>query len=160
MTQQVRWILTAAVLVAALVLGWLGYLTNGAVIYWATESEVETLGFHVYRATSPEGPWEQVTQEIIPSSGDPFSGSSYQFHDETVEFGQIYYYQLEELESNGTFNRLPDLATFDAGSTLQAWPNIVNWPMVTALIGALAIIWLLPDARRTPAPVVAEQREP
>jgi hypothetical protein len=145
MTMVLRVLATVLVLVAAAALWVSGTLmrTPEAIITWSTESEVNTAGFHVYRATQPDGPYERVTTELIPSSPDAFTGGEYQFRDPTVEAGTTYYYQLEELETTGTFTRLPDVVEYVA----QEEPN---WVVVIALLAALMLIWLLPGpARRT-----------
>ncbi|MBA3533573.1 MAG: hypothetical protein H0T73_16765 [Ardenticatenales bacterium] len=116
-----------------------GYLVQEpqAIIRWETESEVETLGFHVYRATEETGSYARVTEKLIPSSGDPFTGSAYEFRDPTVQAGQTYFYQLEELETSGTFTRLPDIVRFEARRE-------ANWWLVLLLIALFLAICFLP----------------
>lgn len=116
-----------------------------AVIRWTTESEVDTAGFHVYRATSEEGTYERITEQLIRGEGDPFSGSEYRYEDRSVEPGQSYFYQLEELETSGVFTRLEETVRYDARET-------VNWPLVFALVVALLAPLLLIWSHTTPAP--------
>jgi hypothetical protein len=118
--------------------------TPEVILTWTTESEVETAGFHVYRATAEEGPYERVTRSLIPSSGDPFTRSNYEFRDTGVEPGQTYYYQLEELETTGRFNRLPDIAPSRASRE-------PDWRWLTPLLAALLLVWLLPSPSRSRA---------
>ncbi|MDQ4075822.1 MAG: hypothetical protein M3220_06185 [Chloroflexota bacterium] len=150
MTKLVRLLLTSLIVITAVVLGLMGYLTEEpeAIIQWSTESEVETAGFHVYRATSEAGPYERVTGALIPSSGDPFSGAEYEFRDADIEPGTTYYYQLEELETNGNFTRLPETVSFEAQGGPLAMFSYLNWGVVTILLGALLIVWLLPSRPR------------
>jgi hypothetical protein len=155
----IRVVLTGLLLVVAVVLGMMGYLTEEpeAIIEWSTESEVETAGFHVYRAPSSDGPYERVTESLIPSSGDPFSGAEYRFTDPNISEGEVYYYQLEELETNGTFTRLPDTVRFEVESGPMFIFNNLNWPVVTGLLGALLVLWLLPSPRKSQAAEEMEQ---
>lgn len=139
MSSMLRVVATLLVIGAAALLWFQGALTETpeALITWSTESEVDTAGFHVYRATVPEGPYEKVTERLITSAGDPFTGSSYEFRDPTVTSGTTYYYQLEELETTGNFNRLEDTVEYRA--TLAP-----NWILVSVLLVALLFIWLIP----------------
>jgi subtilisin family serine protease len=80
--------------------------TTGIVLEWETATELDTLGFHVYRADSPGGPQTRLTADLIPSAmpGSPM-GASYQFVDDTASAGQTYTYWLEaiDLEGQSTF---------------------------------------------------------
>ena len=143
-----RVILTVVVLAAAVGLYFTGYLTETpeAIITWTTESEVNTAGFNVYRSTSETGPWEKVTQSLISSTApDDFTRATYEFRDPNVEAGTTYYYQLEELETTGNFNRLPDTVTYIA----QLQPN---YPYVVGLFAVILLLWLIPTpSRREPS---------
>lgn len=135
-----RVVLTIVVLITAIALYFTGNLTTTleAIIRWETETEVNTAGFHVYRSESADGPWERVTSSLIPSkSEDAFSGASYEFRDPNVEQGKTYFYQLEELETSGNFNRLPDTVQYDATPT-------INYPIAIALFAVVLLIWLVP----------------
>lgn len=147
MTTAARLLLTLTALAVVGLLSLTGTLSllvpREALILWSTESEVETAGFHVFRATDPEGPYEQLTTDLIPSAGDPFSGGSYRYTDRDVALGQTYYYQLEELELTGNFIRLEDTITYRPNPS-------PNWSIALPLLAALLAIWLLPERRRPP----------
>lgn len=150
MTTPARLLLTLLALAVVGLLALTGALSlvvpREALILWSTESEVETAGFHVFRATSPDGPYEQVTTDLIPSAGDPFSGGSYRFTDREVKLGQTYYYQLEELELTGNFIRLDETITYRPAPA-------PNWIVVLPLLAGLLLIWLLPDRRPAAAAI-------
>jgi hypothetical protein len=76
------------------------------VIEWETASEMDTVGFLIFRSLNSEGPFEIITTTPIPSSTDPLVGGSYQYTDSNVIAGQRYYYQLIEIETNGKENLL------------------------------------------------------
>lgn len=124
-----------------------GYLTQKpeAIITWSTESEVETAGFHVYRANQEDGPYEKVTTNLIESKGDPFTGGEYEFRDSNVEAGQTYFYQLEELETTGNFTRLPDIVRFDARSGIYGFIDNMNWNLLSIFLLLLFAVWLWPQ---------------
>jgi len=75
---------------------------QGAVdLSWTTASELQNLGFHVYRAASAEGPFERITSSLIPGLGSSPTGSSYRYRDPGLVDGQTYYYRLEDIETTG-----------------------------------------------------------
>ena len=150
MSDRVRVILSLLLGLVAIALFFLGYLTQPveAIIRWSTESEVDTAGFHVYRATEIDGEYERVSTELQPSSGDPFSGASYTYTDDTIEPGQTYYYQQEEFETTGTVTRLVDTVAFESPAGVMRILAMMNWTVVSGLLVALAGIWLLPGPRR------------
>jgi hypothetical protein len=97
------------------------------VIEWSTETEVNTIGFNLYRAESPEGPFTRVNDQLIPSSPDPLVGGHYVYTDTQVAAGRTYYYELEDVEANGISTRHGPIAV-----TVQ--PALPTW--VWGLIGA------------------------
>lgn len=72
----------------------------GAVIVrWETAGEVDTNGFHLYRATT--GAREdavRVTSAMIPAKGP--NGGEYEYTDTAVVAGVTYFYWLIEVENN------------------------------------------------------------
>jgi hypothetical protein len=72
------------------------------VVNWDTAGGLDILGFHIYRATSPDGRRERLTAGLLTSHA-PGSASDghYQYVDETTRAGATYYYWLEELDVNG-----------------------------------------------------------
>lgn len=75
------------------------------VVTWQTESELDTMGFNIWRSESPVGPTTRLNPEMIPAHhpGSPF-GSSYEFRDSEITMGIAYYYWLEDLEFGGGTN--------------------------------------------------------
>ena len=75
---------------------------DGAVeLGWETASELNNLGFHVYRATTSEGAYERVTARAIPGLGSSPVGARYSFRDTGLTNGVTYYYKLEDIETTG-----------------------------------------------------------
>ena len=74
---------------------------EGIRIHWSTESETETVGFHVLRAGDQEGPYLRVTSDLIPAKGSGSSGCSYTYLDRGIQPEQVYWYKIEELSLTG-----------------------------------------------------------
>ena len=90
---------------------------DGAVdLDWETASELDNLGFHLYRSTA--GPYERITARAIPGLGSSPVGANYSYRDTGLTNGVTYYYKLEDIETTGrtTFHG-PVLATPEAGAS-------------------------------------------
>lgn len=70
-------------------------------IEWSTASELDTVGFNLYRSDNPEGPFEIINASLVPSSVDPMTGGEYEYEDKSVTPGITYYYRLEDVEMDG-----------------------------------------------------------
>ena len=81
---------------------------------WETASELDVLGFNLYRAQSQEGPETLINDSLVPSQapGSPV-GASYAYDDETAAAGTTYYYWLEavDVQGNGTRQGFASAAT-------------------------------------------------
>jgi hypothetical protein len=71
-------------------------------VEWETAMEIDTVGFDLYRAQSPGGPYAKLNASLIPSQspGSVF-GATYAWLDEDVQGGITYYYKLEDVEIGG-----------------------------------------------------------
>ena len=81
--------------------------SNGAVdLAWRTGSEVDNLGFHLYRSLAADGPWTRLTPSLIPSQGFSAMGASYTWRDTGLQNGIRYFYRLEDVDtrSHSTFH--------------------------------------------------------
>ncbi len=71
-------------------------------VQWETASEVDNLGFHVWRATSANGQRKRLTAQIIPGQAPgSTSGGHYQYLDETALPGLTCYYWVEQVGVDG-----------------------------------------------------------
>ena len=69
---------------------------EGGVVHlsWKTECERDTGCFWIERATSKNGPWERITDDI-PSKGSSTSGAKYEVVDEGYGGGRVFYRLME-----------------------------------------------------------------
>ena len=107
-------------------------------INWETATEQDTVGFNVYRSTSPQDDFDLVNSDrLIDSDGGPVSGAQYTYVDHEVEPGETYFYVLEEIEIDGSQNRYSeDILQYSVPDT--SW-----WAVGLALCSAIFGIVML-----------------
>lgn len=70
---------------------------------WQTTSEVNNLGFNVYRSSTVEVPTMPQNGALLPSQGPGSTqGFAYEWLDSTAESGILYHYWLEDVDRDGT----------------------------------------------------------
>lgn len=75
---------------------------NRIVLHWETESEVDTLGFNIWRGTQCNAAAAaRVNPSLIPATGQGAIGSSYDHADTDVEQGVLYDYRIEDVDNAG-----------------------------------------------------------
>ena len=75
---------------------------HGAVeLRWETASELDNLGFHLYRAVTEEGPYQRITASLIPGLGSSPAGARYTYRDAGLTNGSSYVYRLEDIDTSG-----------------------------------------------------------
>ena len=88
---------------------------------WRTASELDNLGFHVYRGLAEDGPWTRVTTSLIPGLGSSATGQAYAFQDKGLANGTRYYYRLEDVDAaSRTTSHGPVSAVPQAGGSSGA----------------------------------------
>jgi hypothetical protein len=58
---------------------------HGIELVWTTESEIDNLGFNLFRSDSDSGPWIQINGALIPGAGRSSEPIDYIFFDNRVE---------------------------------------------------------------------------
>ncbi|MFQ5518190.1 MAG: DUF2341 domain-containing protein, partial [Acidimicrobiia bacterium] len=76
-------------------------LDEAVELRWETASELDNLGFHLYRSSSEEGSYERITETAIPGLGSSPVGAKYDYRDTGLTNGVTYYYKLEDIETTG-----------------------------------------------------------
>ena len=82
----------------------------GVRLEWATESEIDMIGFQIKRADHSAGPyetidlvWEGQTVNFVPALGmPPTGGAVYEVWDVAAAGGQVYWYMLVAVELGGS----------------------------------------------------------
>jgi hypothetical protein len=73
---------------------------------WETATEVDNVGFNVYRGLTNGGPWTKLNSGVIPSQVAPGSpvGAAYEWVDSAAPTGAVYYL-LEDVDTHGVITR-------------------------------------------------------
>jgi len=75
---------------------------NGNItLKWITESEIENLGFNIYRSTNENGEFVMLNAELIAGAGSSSEKHEYSYVDQDVKNGITYWYKLEDIDYNG-----------------------------------------------------------
>ncbi len=78
---------------------------NRAYLQWTTQSEVNNLGFEVYRSLNKEGEYQLIASyqnyENLRGAGNSNTPHQYAFTDANVSNGITYYYKLADVTMNG-----------------------------------------------------------
>jgi len=75
------------------------------ILKWRTESEINNLGFDVYRSESRDGKYVKVNPVYIKGAGTDATPHDYKFVDESAVVGKTYYYYIEDISFSGERNR-------------------------------------------------------
>ena len=127
-------------------------LAEGAILLeWETATEIDNLGFNLYRAKSSTDSRTQLNESLLPSqSPGSMLGATYGFRDETVTEGVAYYYWLEDVDLyGGGTSHGPLGIKFAPGSSVIAFSSSQTWPTsernllstVVLLVGLAAAAW-------------------
>lgn len=68
---------------------------------WVTESEIENLGFNLYRSLEKRGVFTQINDRLIPGHGSTSEQHEYSYVDHNVVNGVTYYYKIEDVDYAG-----------------------------------------------------------
>ncbi len=75
---------------------------EGAYLQWETSSELDVIGFYVYRRSLPSGEWQLLNQDMIYAQAPgAISYAHYEWTDSPLPLGQPFEYLLETVLTNG-----------------------------------------------------------
>ncbi len=74
---------------------------RGEVIAWETASEIDTIGFNLWRSDTEDGEYTLINDAFIPSLGTPAMGASYEYIAPAGCPTQDCFYKLEDIDSAG-----------------------------------------------------------
>ena len=68
---------------------------------WATESEIENLGFNIYRSQNHNDQLSMINDQLIPGAGNSSQRHEYEYVDKDLTNGVTYWYKLEDVDYSG-----------------------------------------------------------
>lgn len=71
------------------------------VLVWITASEIDNLGFNLYRSETEKGNYVQINPSLILAEGNETQGATYEYVDYDVKNRKTYYYILEDIDIFG-----------------------------------------------------------
>jgi len=74
---------------------------NQVLVEWVTKTEIDNLGFNLYKSTQKTGIYTKLNSKLIPGLLNSVSGRRYTYDDADVVKGQLYYYKLEDVDLKG-----------------------------------------------------------
>ena len=94
-----------------------------AVLNWKTESEIDNLGFNIYRSRNKTEGYEQIanfkSDKDLKGLGSSSVGKTYQYYDFDLENNTAYWYKIEDVSINGQSGLHGPVTAFtDASSSL------------------------------------------
>jgi len=75
------------------------------ILEWETKSEINNMGFNLYRSYDPVDGYVRINKSLIPGLGDSVIGRTYTYTDLDVKNGITYYYLLEDVDRDLTTTR-------------------------------------------------------
>ncbi len=114
-------------------------VNNGVELKWVTESEINNLGFEVWRSMDNQDNFQKIagyaTNEALAGSGNSNIRRTYQYYDGTVEVGHTYYYALWDVSFSGerTRNGIIEISVVanpdgDTPNLVKAFELFQNYP--------------------------------
>ena len=104
---------------------------EGIQLSW-TQDDFDTLmGYNLYRSESEDGYYQRINDTIIPAD-------TKEYFDETVEPGQVYYYNFTVVKTDLTESTPSGKITIQALDTMA--PNIYHTPVYNAKTGANLVL--------------------
>jgi len=71
------------------------------IIKWTTKSEIQNLGFNVFRGTAKNSAWNKLNTVLIKGAGTSVKEHHYVYIDKNVEKSGLYYYKIEQIDTDG-----------------------------------------------------------
>ncbi len=104
------------------------------VLEWTTESEVNNIGFNLYRSETSNSDYKKINSKMIPGAINASEPNNYSFVDNIIETNNRYYYKLQdvagdlETEMHGPYSVevKKSAAVADGYKLYDCYPNPFN----------------------------------
>ena len=74
---------------------------SSVILIWETGTELDMVGFNLYRTESQDGEYIRMNDSLIIAEGSDTEGFIYEFDDEGIQNRKTYLYILEEIDIYG-----------------------------------------------------------
>ena len=127
-------------------------------VEWETATELDNLGFNLYRGESATGPWVKLNTTIIPAQQPGLvTGAVYEWLDEAVPPDTTVFYRLEDVDIHGVSTFHGPVSAMPAGPAAIGLRSFAaSSPMAPVVVlgciilgAALPAGWSLQRRRRT-----------
>lgn len=114
-------------------------VSNGVLLSWQTESELENLGYIIRRRAKDDNNWKEIasyhSDKELLGQGSTSEATNYQFRDNSVKEDNLYEYQLADVSYAGevVYHNIIEIEIdrlFTAFKLGKAYPNPFN-PVTT-----------------------------
>jgi hypothetical protein len=116
---------------------------DNVILKWRTETEVDNLGFAIYRSETKDGNYTKIA--FVKGAGSTAMPTDYKFVDKKAEVGKTYFYYLEDIDIAGTKNRNDIIKVVVPAKLTQTIPrNLVCFktsPIHSTLKPGFPMIW-------------------
>ena len=106
--------------------------TDSVNLRWETASEIDTIGYNLWRSSEEDGPYEQINDVRIPSVGGPEQGASYEYAD--MDCPGLCFYELEDIDA-------AVVSTFHGPVSADAAPRVCGTSVASR--GINHTVWFL-----------------
>ena len=79
--------------------------SNGVLLSWRTESEVDHIGWNIYRSTDRDEKYHCINDILVMGAGNSGMPHDYDFLDKETKENITYFYYLEDVDISGGKNR-------------------------------------------------------
>jgi len=91
------------------------------ILKWVTQTEVNNLGFQIYRSEQEGGKYTKVS--FVTGAGSTAMPTDYQFTDKEVEPGKTYFYYLEDVDVSGMKTKNITIKVVVPAKLAEAYPK-------------------------------------
>lgn len=118
---------------------------NGVLLSWRTESEVDNIGWNIYRSTKRDGEYHRINDRLIAGAGNSAMPHDYQFLDKDAREGITYFYYLEDIDIFGRENRSDVIQVPSDKAWVEKPPQEKNQPLKSLPPSKFALLQNYPN---------------